>query len=197
MLLCSFFLRVTSGVFSLEHLLLVRVVLGPRVISGWSCSTIKPIKRLFFRNSLPTLGIQPVIVSAPHDSPISDFTLSFRPFHLTDEELSCSSWYPGDSSGYGRSWMVLILQRTWCDVWQTTIQRWDFGEVGTEAIIFGSSGEFWNSPILLTWFCLSFLGLVSRIFFRTRFWKNPHSAELDAWTDKSGTSNSGVSLHGG
>ena len=85
MLFRSFFLRVTFGVFPLEHLL-VRVVLGPRVISGWSCSTIKPIKRLFFRDLLPTLGIQPVIVSAPYDSPISDFTLSFWLFYLTDEK---------------------------------------------------------------------------------------------------------------
>jgi len=43
----------------------------------------------------------------------------------------------------------LILQKTWCDVWQTTIQRWDFGEVGTGVIIFGLSGEFWNSPIFM------------------------------------------------
>ena len=41
---------------------------------------------------------------------------------------------------HGRCLMASILQKTWCDVWQITIQRLGSGGAGIEVITFGLSG---------------------------------------------------------
>jgi hypothetical protein len=57
------------------------------------------------------------------------------------QKNASSFLYRGDASDFGHCWMESTRQKTWFDVWQTTTQPLDSGDLGIDLIISGSFGS--------------------------------------------------------
>lgn len=57
------------------------------------------------------------------------------------QKNALSFLYRGDASDFGHYWMESTRQKTWLDVWRTTTQPLDSGDLGIDLIISGSFGS--------------------------------------------------------